>query len=246
MAEFLTTNGCADRLEQLVTNARETLFLVSPYVQTAPIILERLIEASERGVEITLIYGKKDLRAAERVNLARIPRLKLRFLENLHAKCYASESGVLITSLNLYAYSDKTNREMGVLLSVQEPAYETAMREIRSMLVAAVDAPPSEAEASLAVEKGKSHPKMERSSQTRRSSSESNGYCVRCHVDIALNSERPLCHDCFETWNLYANPDYPERWCHECGDEAETTMSRPLCTSCYRAATRVGARTRAL
>ena len=38
------------------------------------------------------------------------------FCKNLHAKCYLNESTCIISSLNLYEFSQVNNNEMGVLI----------------------------------------------------------------------------------------------------------------------------------
>jgi len=55
----------------------------------------------------------------------------------LHAKCYMNEEMCIVTSLNLYEFSQVTNNEMGVLISrgedaaLYKDAYEEAQRIIR-------------------------------------------------------------------------------------------------------------------
>ena len=40
--------------------------------------------------------------------------IRTSFLENLHAKCYLSEKEAILTSMNLYEYSQVNNEEMGI------------------------------------------------------------------------------------------------------------------------------------
>ena len=59
------------------------------------------------------------------------------YCKNLHAKCYLNEELCIITSLNLYEFSQINNNEMGVLIQRSEDpelykeAYEEAQRIIR-------------------------------------------------------------------------------------------------------------------
>lgn len=63
--------------------------------------------------------------------------IRTSFCKNLHAKCYLNEESCIITSLNLYEFSQINNNEMGVFLSrqadaeVYRDAYEEAQRIIR-------------------------------------------------------------------------------------------------------------------
>ena len=42
--------------------------------------------------------------------------IRTSYCKNLHAKCYLNESLCIITSLNLYEFSQVNNNEMGVLI----------------------------------------------------------------------------------------------------------------------------------
>jgi hypothetical protein len=235
MAEFLTTTGCSHQLEQLITNSRERLVLISPYLQVSQIHLDRILEAEARGVQISVVCIKIKLRESQRDQLARITRLDLRFLENLHAKCYANESGMVITSMNLYEYSEKTNREMGVFLNAGEPSFGVAWREIESILAAA------RPEQLAAVGDDRSPTRDFRGKgdvptrAVERRQASARGFCVRCRGSVRLDPERPFCIECYSTWSVYENEEYPERWCHDCGADADTSMARPLCRPCFGA-----------
>jgi phosphatidylserine/phosphatidylglycerophosphate/cardiolipin synthase-like enzyme len=59
------------------------------------------------------------------------------FCKNLHAKCYINEEKCIVTSLNLYEFSQVNNNEMGVLIYRHEDpelyrdAFDEAQRIIR-------------------------------------------------------------------------------------------------------------------
>ena len=63
--------------------------------------------------------------------------MRTSFCKNLHAKCYMSEDSCIITSLNLYEFSQVNNNEMGVLMTresdqeMYRDAHEEAQRIIR-------------------------------------------------------------------------------------------------------------------
>ena len=63
--------------------------------------------------------------------------MRTSFCQNLHAKCYLNERSAIITSMNLYDFSQVNNNEMGVFVDRdQEPdlyreTYEEAQRLIR-------------------------------------------------------------------------------------------------------------------
>jgi hypothetical protein len=231
MAEFLTTHGTAFQVERIITGARATLILVSPYLRLSKTLLERLQDASRRGVRTTLIYGKSSLARDEEGSLARLDRLALRYFDNLHAKCYANEEHLVITSMNLHEFSEKTNREMGVLFSKDEQVYRDAMAEIQSILAAAGT------DRSRGFRDARAEPAdppgVIRSRRRQRANFA--GACIRCAREVPRNVGAPYCSACYSVWATYGNPDYPERVCHLCGVEVETSMARPLCWRCYRA-----------
>ena len=63
--------------------------------------------------------------------------IRTSFCKNLHAKCYMNEEMCIVTSLNLYEFSQVNNNEMGILIQRSEDgqlykdAYEEAQRIIR-------------------------------------------------------------------------------------------------------------------
>lgn len=120
MAEFLTTNGTSYNIENIIIEAKNRLVLISPYLQLSKTFYERLKDATNRNVKVTIVYGKDELKPNEKNSLAELKNVELKYFQNLHAKCYLNESKMVITSMNMYEFSEKTNREMGVLLIAQK------------------------------------------------------------------------------------------------------------------------------
>ncbi len=58
------------------------------------------------------------------------------------------------------------------------------------------------------------------------------GYCIRCQQQIDFISERPYCFNHWKIWNQENNPDYPETYCHQCGELFRSTRNNPLCSKC--------------
>lgn len=84
-----------------------------------------------------VVYGKSELQPAEISWLKSLTYLRTSFCKNLHAKCYMNEEMCIITSMNLYDFSQQNNNEMGILINrAEDPelykeAYEEAQRIIR-------------------------------------------------------------------------------------------------------------------
>jgi len=136
MADFLTTSGISYQIEELIRSSKGELILVTPYLKLSQILFERLKDADKRGVTITLIYGKQELKQDQIDNLNSLENLELYYLENLHAKCYVNENFVILSSMNLYDFSEKNNREMGVLIkkSENQSLYDNVKSEIISII----------------------------------------------------------------------------------------------------------------
>ncbi len=137
MAKFLNTSATNFFLEELIKNAKERLILISPYLRLNDRIKELLEDKDRLKIDIRIIYGKSDLHPEEIKWLQKLDYVRLSFCKNLHAKCYLNESECIISSLNLYEFSQVNNNEMGILVrkyeddQVFKEAYEEAQRIIR-------------------------------------------------------------------------------------------------------------------
>jgi len=230
MAEFLTTNGTSFHIENIIIEAKSKLVLVSPYLQLSKTLYERLKDATNKKVIITIIYGKDDLKPNERNSLAVLENIELFYFENLHAKCYFNESKMVITSMNMYEFSEKNNREMGVLIDKGKDSelFDKAVNETISIIQSAEQITLKKSNRPLSIEiKKQIDGKPSTHKKTVR------GYCIRCEARIDFDPSRPYCGDCFSTWVLFENLNYIENVCHRCGEYVESSMSRPLCRDCY-------------
>ena len=97
-----------------------------------------MLEDKDRlKIDIRIVYGKSDLHPDEIKWMQKLDYVRVSFCKNLHAKCYINESECIISSLNLYEFSQVNNKEMGILVSKYEDnevfkdAYEEAQRIIR-------------------------------------------------------------------------------------------------------------------
>lgn len=136
MAKFLTTSGTSYYLEQIIINASTQLVLVTPYLQLSPNFIERLRDADNKGIKIILVYRTNKLSNNEWNLLNELTNIEIFSCENLHAKCYQNDDSLIISSMNLYQYSQENNREMSVLIDRTEDKqiYEDAIQEIESII----------------------------------------------------------------------------------------------------------------
>lgn len=205
MADFITTKEISSKIEDIIKKSKKKLVLVSPYLQISNIILERLKDASNRDVNIKIVYGKNNLNKFEYKQLSSLKNIDLFFYEQLHAKCYFNESKMIITSMNLYEYSEKNNREMGILIDriSDKDIFDEAVNETKSII-----------DNSIKIEL------------------KTDGFCIRCEGTIDYNLSKPLCVNCFDIWSYWENWDYKENVCHKCGKDFYSSKSIPLCGTC--------------
>ena len=135
MAKFLTTVGNSYHIEQIILHASESLTLVTPFLKLSTNFIERLSDADRKGIKTTLIYGKSELAPAEEARLRSFSNLEILFCKTLHAKCYHNNDSMIITSMNLYEFSEKNNREMGILIDKEndKEIFQEALAEIESI-----------------------------------------------------------------------------------------------------------------
>jgi hypothetical protein len=108
MITFLTTTGLNHYLEELLKNAKEKIILISPYIQLQRDVRKLLAIKKGAGLEINIVCRTSLLRE----NLADVST-RVFDCPTLHAKCYMNENEAIISSLNLYEFSQINNVEMG-------------------------------------------------------------------------------------------------------------------------------------
>lgn len=139
MAKYLDTSQISSELMQLLKEAKERIILVTYSLQVNSQIQERLKTKSKIGTlaEITLIYGNTKPKQKELEWMSEIDDLKVWQKKNLHAKCYINENKAIISSMNLYDYSQTSNVEMGFLITKEEnpEAYQKMMDDVDDLKI---------------------------------------------------------------------------------------------------------------
>jgi len=137
MAKFLNTSATNYYLEEMIKGAKDRLILISPFLRLNDRIRELLEDKNRLKIDVRIVYGKSELQPEEVNWLKALPYVRTSFCKNLHAKCYLNEELCIITSLNLYEFSQVNNNEMGILIArtddsaLYKDAYEEAQRIIR-------------------------------------------------------------------------------------------------------------------
>jgi hypothetical protein len=191
-------------------------------------------DANLRKIQFTLIYGKTDLQPAEWEWIRRLDTAETGFVPNLHAKCYLNEGTAIVTSMNLYEFSQQNNDEMGILVArsadmkLYQNIYEEAQRLGRK--AGLKWSGPAATTQTASPKRG-----GDRQSAKPTRSTKITGHCIRCGATIDLDAKKPLCGTCYGSWVQFKNEMYSEKYCHNCGKENATTFAKPLCSPCYSA-----------
>lgn len=138
MAKYLRTSSISAELENLIRDARKELYIISPYLKLSDNVKELLNDKEREKVEVRIVFGKQELAPAEMSYLEGLSYVRLYFSKNLHAKCYLNEDKMIISSMNLYEFSQQNNREMGILIDrsneQDKTVYDDATKDIDSII----------------------------------------------------------------------------------------------------------------
>lgn len=274
--EILQGSDIHTHVLSLIEQSQKFAMLVSAYFSPWDRLSIELKRAAMRKVQVHLLVRGGEERAKHERLTAEFESVGVRthFLDRLHAKVYANESQVIITSFNLLKSSAMDSWELGIRLdrSTEPTAYEQALRAAvtlfqRSREAANIEAASQRsndtatlAAALATIQAGGGNPTTmaqvvqvlanavgsapprtstgsgKRKSQSTRTRKPKSGTCIRCAESIAYDPLKPLCNSCYKSWAKWSNPDYPEEYCHGCGEPESTTSNKPLCRSCWRSA----------
>ena len=237
MAKFLNTSGITHQLEEIIRGSQGgRLLLISPYLKFNPRIKDLLEDQAQRWkTNIYIVYGKTELRSEETKWLAD-NFVRTSFREHLHAKCYMNDSHALVTSMNLYEFSQVNNDEMGILVSAEDdPELYQEIKDDADLILRRSE----NVRLNVTRIDGINEP-VQAAGETRPSGAEGKtalpepGFCLRCASEIPFDPGRPYCKSDYRSWARFKKEEYEEKHCHACGKEHGTSMAKPVCLSCYR------------
>lgn len=114
--KIIGTSEISFSIEKIIKEADFYLILVTPFLKLHP-RLKILLENKLKEIKhCFIVFREKNISKEEFNWLKSLNNVKLINIPNLHAKCYVSEDNALITSLNLYEYSQINNLEIGIVL----------------------------------------------------------------------------------------------------------------------------------
>jgi hypothetical protein len=142
--KILKTEGLNSAISDMIANKEEThLLLITPYIDLKD--NKKIIKSLKHSNAKIQIVIRKEWRENKKKkydeNLKNLKKefSKIDFVEteNLHAKVYLSPSKIILTSMNLYWYSQTNNFELGVILDYDkdDKMCQDIVREIKSFLI---------------------------------------------------------------------------------------------------------------
>lgn len=250
MAEFKKGHGLNAAIEDIISKANQRLILTSPYIKLDRRYEHELRSIQERGdIEVIVCFGKSDGNRSSSIHddawefLIQFPNIKIYHHNDLHGKFYANEREALITSMNLYSYSQANNHELGVLVKSGEGAsgeiYQDGQNWVNGLI----------REAELVFEATKKTKPVKKRSPLLRTENRTSakaqkwsvknpGFCIRTGSSIPFNPNRPFSYESFAVWSQFGDPYYPENFCHYSGEKSfgSTSMERPILREFYHEA----------
>ncbi len=136
MAKFLNTTGVSYHLEELIKTTKDRLILISPYLQFHKRVKDHLENLNIQKRDIRIIYRENKLQLEESNWLESQIGIRTSLCNSLHAKCYLNENEAIVTSMNLYSFSQQNNDEMGIHVTKENDAdlYNDIYNEVQRLL----------------------------------------------------------------------------------------------------------------
>ena len=136
MAKFLNTTGVSYHLEELIKGTKDRLILISPYLQFHNRVKDNIHNLNIQKKDIRIIYREDKLKVEESNWLESQIGVRTSICPTLHAKCYLNESEAIVTSMNLYSFSQQNNDEMGIHVTKEQDAdlYNDIVEEAQRLL----------------------------------------------------------------------------------------------------------------
>jgi len=227
MAKFLNTTGVSYRLEELIKGTKDRLILISPYLQFNDRIKEHINNLNIQKRDIRIVYRENKLQLEENNWLESQIGVRTSINKNLHAKCYINENEAIITSMNLYEFSQQNNNEMGIYISkADDPElYKDTLEEAQRLLTIS-----EEIRVTVKKVTADTPTKTEKKKEEAKPANKQTGYCIRTGVSIPFNITQPMTNEAWKTWSKYSDKDYEEKYCHYSGEKSngETSVNRPI------------------
>jgi hypothetical protein len=210
----------------------DQMYLVTPYIRLDEKIKETLEEAANRGAKLTFLVRKDAERNPKDCEFLANHRLDVYEHKYLHAKIYWTPFVALVTSINLYDFSDRKSREIGVRLTSKKEIQD--LKEIIEKWIAKSDRISLATLMNIPV---KTEFKVEKSVGTliepeKKASFQS--VCIRGGEPIPYDRKKPYCPKHYYEWAETKDRRQLEVYCHRCGGKFASSLAEPICEMCRK------------
>ncbi|ADR20188.1 hypothetical protein MATR_21960 [Marivirga tractuosa] len=249
MAKFVTDDNLNSAISNLIEEAKETFIIISPFIKLHDRLRKRLNEKSkDYNFILTIVFGKNEKDLSKSLSIEDLdffksfPNVEIRYEPKLHAKYYANETSSILSSMNLYDYSQNNNIEFGIVMksgrfSAEDIDYDSwnyfdKVIENSELLYEKIPDTKSNT-FGLSKSYSGSSIKVDLLDQYFKSPKENTnkvGYCIRTGEQIPFNIKHPFSEKAFKSWSKYSDPNYNEKYCHFSGENSngQTSFSRPV------------------
>ena len=124
MSLILDTYETNTWISHISEDARKHLVIICPYLKINEKLRRTIEVADKKGVNLFVIYGKRELDEGTMTWLKGLRHSNIASIKDLHAKLYMNEEMAVISSMNLYEYSQVNNEELGVLCGKRQDRNE--------------------------------------------------------------------------------------------------------------------------
>jgi hypothetical protein len=264
MSTFLFGNSLNAAIENIFREATDKLVLISPYIKLHERLKSSLLNHIKKDkLQIVIVFGKNDDDFSKSMSIDDIeffkqfPNVEIRHEKRLHAKYYANNNSAIITSMNLYSYSQDNNIEVGILMetkilgnSLDSEAYNYFTEEVIEQSTVIFKKTPNYESSMAGIIKKYTGSTIKIDDTSKviinkkgeykqdSSTSKQTGYCIRTSVKIPFNTDRPLCDEAYKSWKKYEDKNYSEKYCHFSGEPSngQTSFSKPILQKNWRKA----------
>lgn len=134
--KVIGTTEISFEIENILKNAENFLIMVSPYFKLNQRLKVRLSDAFKSVDQVYILHRENELKYNDSKWLKTFNNINIFSIKNLHSKIYINEETALISSMNLYEYSQINNHEIGVKIDcdydIEE--FKDTLNEVRVIL----------------------------------------------------------------------------------------------------------------
>jgi len=228
--EILSNEQISSKICEIIRGTEEFCFIVTPYIKIWPHLEIRLKTASEQKKKIIFFLRENQDEKHKEKFLNDIKEFNKKYsfdiflIKNLHAKIYLNEKEALISSMNLYEYSQEHNHEIGIYFKNKKMINEIIEKNIIEDIfgVGKIDG--------LTL-KG-NYPKL---LENNLFLYEKSFYCVLCGKAKTFRLREIYCEDCSPSTGSEDTTKW--QYCYKCGvkfkrTDRERTIKMRQCRKC--------------